>query len=353
MLQTASYSAFLHRKNLIGTRTAPRFDSYPDSDNDFDPDSDLLDYSNLTILATPQSRVVYSKDSESANAINNAWLVACLRDLPYQSGRPLSPVIGEEICDTALVDYNTSHSTPDRQVYVSLHGDDSILGSQVDRHANERLDHISDDELSVNAPQDESPQDKDNHRPRNHRRAARRRNTTTRAQQAPAQHGPRNLRRDFDEAADPAFCSPLINFAEAAILMQGLPDTPENCQIQHLTRDALHQIGRQHPAPSVSHNNQTPARQQDNLEADQDARPRGPHRPKYQDESHHAGPSRSHDRNRGNFNDARDIINARRHGHLTDETDWFPAFSQNINYAEYPTGFNPINMQNLKKYEGK
>ena len=26
---------------------------------------------------------------------------------------------------------------------------------------------------------------------------------------------------------------------------------------------------------------------------------------------------------------------------------------QNINYAEYPTGFNPVNMQNLKKYDGK
>ena len=30
----------------------------------------------------------------------------------------------------------------------------------------------------------------------------------------------------------------------------------------------------------------------------------------------------------------------------------FPAFSQNINYAEYLTGFNTVNMQNLKKYDG-
>ena len=49
-------------------------------------------------------------------------------------------------------------------MYVSLHGDDSALGSQVNRYANERLDQISDDELSVNALQDESPQDKDNRR---------------------------------------------------------------------------------------------------------------------------------------------------------------------------------------------
>jgi hypothetical protein len=52
-------------------------------------------------------------------------------------------------------------------------------------------------------------------------------------------------------------------------------------------------------------------------------------------------------------NDARDIINTKRHGRPAYETDRFPAFSQNINYAEYPTGFNPVNMQNLKKYDGK
>ena len=118
---TASYSAFLRQRNLTGTRTAPRFDSYPDSDDEFDLDSDPLNCPNLTILATPQSRVVYCKDSEPVGAFNNARLVACLRDLPYQSGRPLSPIRGEVIGDTALVDYSTTHSTLDRQVYVSLH----------------------------------------------------------------------------------------------------------------------------------------------------------------------------------------------------------------------------------------
>jgi hypothetical protein len=142
---------------------------------------------------------------------------------------------------------------------MSLHGDDSILGSQADRYANERLDQISDDKLSVNAPQDESPQDKDNrwrhnHRRHNRRRAAHRRNATTRAQQAPAQHEPRDLQRNFDEAADNVF-SPVINLAEAAILMQSLPDSPAVRQIQRLTRDALHQIDKQqNPVPSASRN---------------------------------------------------------------------------------------------------
>ena len=132
--------------------------------------------------------------------------------------------------------------------------------------------------------------------------------------------------------------------------MQALLDTPQIHEIQHLTRDALRQMGKQNPAPSVSHNSQTPAKQKGRQEANQGDNPRGHPRPRYQDESYHVGPSRSHSRYP---NDAWDFINAKRHGRLVDETDRFPAFSQNINYAEYPTGFNPVNMQNLKKYDGK
>jgi len=132
--------------------------------------------------------------------------------------------------------------------------------------------------------------------------------------------------------------------------MQALLDTPHIREIQRLTRDALRQIGRQNSAPSISHNSRTPAKQKGHQEANQGNHPHGQPRPRYQDESCHAGPSRNHDRYP---NDARDIINAKRHGRPADETDRFPAFSQNINYAKYPTGFNPVNMQNLKKYDGK
>jgi len=145
----------------------------------------------------------------------------------------------------------------------------------------------------------------------------------------------------LDEADDNAFDSPLINLAEAAILMQALPDTPQIREIQRLTRDALRQMGRQNPAPSVSHNSRTPAKQKGHQEPNPGDNPRGQPRPRYQGESYHAGPSRSHGRYP---NDTQDFINAKPHGRLVDETDRFPAFSQNINYAEYPTGFNPVNM---------
>ena len=100
--------------------------------------------------------------------------MACLR----QSSRPFSPIRGEEIGDTALVDYSTTHSTPDSQVYVSLHGEEGALGSQADQYANKNLDQISYDELSVNTPLDESQQDKESRRRRNRRRATRRKNVT-------------------------------------------------------------------------------------------------------------------------------------------------------------------------------
>ena len=112
-------------------------------------------------------------------------------------------------------------------MYVSLHREGSALGSRANQYANENLVQISDDELSVNAPQDESQQDRESWRQRNHCRATCRKNVTARAQRAPSPQGPRNLQQDLDEAADNAFDSPLINLAEAAILMQALPDTPQ------------------------------------------------------------------------------------------------------------------------------
>ena len=99
-----SYLALSRQWDRIGTRTPPVFDSYSNLDDDFDLDSDSPDRQGLSIFATPQSRIVFWKDSESAGDVNNARLVACLRDLPYQPGRSLSPVKREEVGDTALVD---------------------------------------------------------------------------------------------------------------------------------------------------------------------------------------------------------------------------------------------------------
>ena len=143
--------------------------------------------------------------------------------------------------------------------YIEIWHERPFSLHRADQYANELVNQISDDELSVNALQNESQQDKESRRQRNRRGATRRNKANARAQHAPAPHGARNLQQDLDEAANNAFDSPLINLAEAAILMQALLDTPQIYEIQRLTRDALRQIGRQNPAPSASHNSRTPA----------------------------------------------------------------------------------------------
>ena len=80
--------------------------------------------------------------------------MAYIPDLPFQHGRPLSP-IEEGVGDTILVDYNTTHESPlEHQINATIFGADD-LGTEAARYANEQLDQISDNELTINAPQDE------------------------------------------------------------------------------------------------------------------------------------------------------------------------------------------------------
>ena len=110
-------------------REAPIFDSYPDLVDEFDPE--LANCPRLTIIATFQGRFVYWQCSKLAKLLDNAHLVICLQDLPYQQGIPLSPIEEEGVGKNVLVDYRTTYdSSPDRQVYVLIHGENSNLGSQ-------------------------------------------------------------------------------------------------------------------------------------------------------------------------------------------------------------------------------
>jgi len=65
-------------------REAPIIDSYPDLDDEFDPE--VANCPRLTIIATFQGRFVYCQGSELAKLLNNARLVIYLQDLPYQPG---------------------------------------------------------------------------------------------------------------------------------------------------------------------------------------------------------------------------------------------------------------------------
>ena len=68
---------------------------------------------------------------------DDACLVSCLRELPFQEGRPLSSIDGEGQRDIEPIDSSTDEYMPDRHVYMV---------SMVDKYTNELLEDTSADE---------------------------------------------------------------------------------------------------------------------------------------------------------------------------------------------------------------
>jgi hypothetical protein len=75
------------------------------------------------------------------------------------------------------------------------------------------------------------------------------------------------LQDEFNTVGGPAFHHPLVNLAEAALLMQALPNTPYNRQIQFLAKEALYQMDKNEPLHSLSRHSHTPVRQRGEQEA--------------------------------------------------------------------------------------
>jgi hypothetical protein len=125
----------------------------------------------LVITSTPTGRFVYRLDRKPADLIDgNSRCVAYLDSLPFQEGTPLAPV--EEHTPTEVATTDSSLGSPDRQVFMTTNETPRPLGTQPDRF----LEDISADELSSNAPVDETNDDKNARRERNRRRNERRRN---------------------------------------------------------------------------------------------------------------------------------------------------------------------------------
>jgi hypothetical protein len=85
---------------------------------------------------------------------SNSRCVAYLDSLPIQEGTPLSPT--EEHTSSEVVTTDSSLGTPDRQVFMAAGETPGPSGTRPDRY----LDDISEDELSANAPADETNDDK-------------------------------------------------------------------------------------------------------------------------------------------------------------------------------------------------
>jgi hypothetical protein len=125
---------------------------------------------DLVITSTPAGRFVYWPDRKPADLTGgNSRCVAYLDSLPFQEGTPLAPA-GEHT-PTEVATSDSSLGSPDRQVFMTTYETPGPLGTVPDQY----LMDISADELSANAPADETPANRDARRERNRKRNERRR----------------------------------------------------------------------------------------------------------------------------------------------------------------------------------
>jgi hypothetical protein len=113
-------------RNMDATahREAPFFYSYPDSDEDieklFEKCLDLMTNS------TSQGQISSWRGFLPTELLDSLRLVANIDDLPYQHGRPLSPIQDEGSGYTVLADYNSSLDSysPNRQIFMATGGNE-------------------------------------------------------------------------------------------------------------------------------------------------------------------------------------------------------------------------------------
>jgi hypothetical protein len=111
--------------------------------------------SGLVITSTPTGRFVNWPDRKPTDLTDgNSRCVAYLDSLPFQEGTPLAPA--EEHTPTEVATSDSSLGSPDRQVFMTTNETPGPLGTHPDRY----LEEISADELSANAPTDETDANK-------------------------------------------------------------------------------------------------------------------------------------------------------------------------------------------------
>jgi hypothetical protein len=125
--------------------------------------------SGLVITSTPAVRFFYWPYRKPADLTGgNSRCVAYLDSLPLQEGIPLAPA-GEHT-PTKVATSDSSLGSPDRQVFMTTNETPGPSGTVPDQY----LEDISADELSANAPADETAANRDARRERNRKRNERR-----------------------------------------------------------------------------------------------------------------------------------------------------------------------------------
>jgi hypothetical protein len=101
----------------------------------------------------PQDRFMYWKDLEPSELLNyESRLVAFMQELPFQEGKPLSPITEEGESSTELLEYSlAANNSPDHQVCMASlrNTEDDELDHEYD---NEQLANVSADKPTANAP---------------------------------------------------------------------------------------------------------------------------------------------------------------------------------------------------------
>jgi hypothetical protein len=124
----------------------------------------------LVITSTPVGRFVYWTDPKPADLTDrNSCCVAYLDSLPFQEGTPQAPAEEHTLTEVATTD--SGLGTPDRQVFMAASETPGPSGT----HPNCYFEDILADELSANAPADETNDDKNARLERNRKRNERRR----------------------------------------------------------------------------------------------------------------------------------------------------------------------------------
>jgi hypothetical protein len=122
----------------------------------------------LVITSTSAERFVYWPDRKPAYLKGgNSRCIAYLDLLPFQEGTPLAPA-GEHT-PTEVATSDSSLSSPDRKVFMTTNETPGPSGTVPDQY----LEDISADELSANAPADETAANRDARRERNKKRSER------------------------------------------------------------------------------------------------------------------------------------------------------------------------------------
>jgi hypothetical protein len=126
--------------------------------------------SGLVIKSTPAGRYVYWPDRKPADMVKgDSRYVAYIDSLPFQEGTPLARA--DSNTPTEVAPSESSLGTPDRQVFMAAGDTPGPSGTAQDKY----LEDISSDELSADAPPNETPANRDTRCECNRKRNERRR----------------------------------------------------------------------------------------------------------------------------------------------------------------------------------